>query len=274
MVSKLWQGVKSLQGPTTHTAVQPCTRCTAAGAVAADQVVNAHKYVHHVWTAIVLVLVTALFVVASLLPLLDPWATAAGLLTGEPVEDSRGWWAVWECVLLRPCGAKEEAVQACHDRKFSGQSLGYRRNPNDAPGQPCCRCCTPHPSPNPGFLMGTALLLVPRSARRRTGAGRATALQCLCVGLVIGAAAAGAVGVGLNAQVGTEAAFLKDGSCVDFGFWDCLPVGSRCGQGLSEGAEGQLGTALPSLCMLKQCATCSPVGLECSVYSCNAGCCP
>ena len=53
-----------------------------AGAVAADQVVNARKYVHHVWTAIVLALVTALFVVASLLPLLDPWATAAGLLTG------------------------------------------------------------------------------------------------------------------------------------------------------------------------------------------------
>jgi uncharacterized membrane protein YgcG len=111
-----------------------------------------------VWTAIVLALITALFVVASLLPLLDPWATAAGLLTG--------------------------------------------------------------------FLLGTALLLVPRSARRRIGARRATALQCLCVGLVVGAAAAGAVGVGLNAQVGTKAGFLEDGSCVDFGFWDCLPVGS------------------------------------------------
>ena len=143
MASKLVTRCQSFEGPTTHTAAQPCTLCTAAGAVAADQVVNAHKYVHHVWTAIVLVLVTALFVVASLLPLLDPWATAAGLLTGEPVEDSGGWWAVWERGLLRPCGAKEEAVQACHDGKFSGQALGYRRDPNDAPGQPCCRCCTP-----------------------------------------------------------------------------------------------------------------------------------
>ncbi len=78
LVSVLWwpPSAGALMHPSMHL-------WRPAGAVAADQVVNARKYVHHVWTAIVLALVTALFVVASLLPLLDPWATAAGLLTGE-----------------------------------------------------------------------------------------------------------------------------------------------------------------------------------------------
>lgn len=91
---------------------------------------------------------------------------------------------------------------------------------------------------------------------------------------MIGAAAAGAVGVGLNAQVGTEAAFLKDGSCVDFGFWDCLPVGSRCGQGLGKGAEGQPGTAVPSLCTLTQCATAAPWAWNAVCVAAMPGCCP
>ncbi len=99
---------------------------------------------------------------------------------------------------------------------------------------------------------------MPHSARRRTGARHATALQCLCVGLVVAAAAAGAVGVALNAQIGTKADFLEDGSCVDFGFWDCLPVGSRCGWLLllwafSGGSRG-CGTWLPWLGCLARSA--------------------
>jgi hypothetical protein len=38
--------------------------------------------VHHGWTLLVLLIVTAIFVVMSLLPLLDPWYTAFALLTG------------------------------------------------------------------------------------------------------------------------------------------------------------------------------------------------
>lgn len=79
-----------------------------------------------------------------------------------------------------------------------------------------------------GFLVGTALLLVPRVAgrRRRSGSGRYLAMQCLCAFLVIAGATVGAVGIALNARVGANAAFLEDASCVGFGQWQCLTSSS------------------------------------------------
>jgi hypothetical protein len=53
------------------------------GAVWADQLLQAGKYVSRLWTALVLGLLTGVYIVMSLLPLMDPWYQAAALLTGE-----------------------------------------------------------------------------------------------------------------------------------------------------------------------------------------------
>lgn len=47
-----------------------------------DQLLNPKKYINHAWTALVLLIISAIYIVMSLLPLLDPWYQAAALLTG------------------------------------------------------------------------------------------------------------------------------------------------------------------------------------------------
>jgi hypothetical protein len=69
-------------------------------------------------------------------------------------------------------------------------------------------------------------LLLPRVRRGRPKARRWLAVQCLCGLLVVAAAACGAVGVVLKADVGLQTSFLADGSCVSFGHWQCLPAGA------------------------------------------------
>jgi hypothetical protein len=63
----------------------------------ADQLVNHRKYVNQAWTLLVLTLVTAIFIVASLLPLVDPWYQAAALLSGGQtcLAGRAGWLAGW-----------------------------------------------------------------------------------------------------------------------------------------------------------------------------------
>ena len=66
----------------------------------ADQLVNHRKYVNQAWTLLVLTLVTAVFIVASLLPLVDPWYQAAALLSGGQTwlvggQTCLAWLAGW-----------------------------------------------------------------------------------------------------------------------------------------------------------------------------------
>lgn len=53
-----------------------------AGATWADQLLQPCKYANRLWTVAVLALLTGVYVVMSLLPLMDPWYQAAALLTG------------------------------------------------------------------------------------------------------------------------------------------------------------------------------------------------
>lgn len=186
------------------------------GAVWADQLLNARKYANHGWTALVLALVTAVFVVASLLPMLDVWYMSAALLTGELILSWMAPWGCWPRVGW-VCGC------ACCPSSTMQRRIA-------APATPSHLSLTPTTTPlhTPGFFAGAALLLIPVPGQRRRAGGpcRWLALQALCAALVIGGAAAGAVGLALHADLGSKSSFLKDGSCVDFGVWNCLPAGA------------------------------------------------
>ncbi len=54
----------------------------AAGGVWADQLINMRRYRNRLTTFFTLSVITAMFVAVSLLPLVDPWYIAAGLLSG------------------------------------------------------------------------------------------------------------------------------------------------------------------------------------------------
>lgn len=192
----------------------------STGATWADQALNARRYINHGWTLAVLLVVTAIFIVASLLPLLDPWYTAFALLTGG------GGDAGGVCSML--------AVRLAAARSVGGRvgpTMPGRQPPSPFPrghlksahAGHCC-CTTP---PAPAGLVGApVLLLLPRARRGRPKARRWVALQVACAALVAAAAACGAAGVALKADVGSQAAFLADGSCVTFGRWQCLPAGA------------------------------------------------
>ena len=71
------------------------------GAVWADQAVNFRRYVRHAWTCAVLVLVTALVVVASLLPLVGVWYVCTALLAGAGGQGGAGEGGLWGAVARR-----------------------------------------------------------------------------------------------------------------------------------------------------------------------------
>ncbi|KAL4420785.1 hypothetical protein ABPG75_010441 [Micractinium tetrahymenae] len=56
--------------------------CALLGATWADQLLWRKRYVNQLWTVLVLLAITAIFVVMSLLPLVDPWYMCSALLTG------------------------------------------------------------------------------------------------------------------------------------------------------------------------------------------------
>ncbi len=77
-----------------------CPPSAPAGATWADQLLWPKRYVNQGWTVVILLVVTAIFVVMSLLPLLDPWYMCTALLTGA----RPGAWVLC-CLRWQPCGS-------------------------------------------------------------------------------------------------------------------------------------------------------------------------
>ena len=242
----------------------------AAGAVWGDQLVNGRKYVRRVWTVAVLALITAIFITMSLLPLLDPWYQAAALVAGAGA--GAGAACVWVCTNVWALSSGQPYSWLwCLERRAS---LCPPRATLEAHSTlTCVPSPTPTPTPTAGFLTGCALLLAPRVARNRRRHRVALVALCHCAVLVVGGLAVGAVGVALNARVGSDSSFLKDSCCVGFGSWQCVPSGGSP-TGCYVEAQGSGGRVLycPSVRRLLAARTCRCCCRACGLPLCLRAC--
>lgn len=223
--------------PPSHT---PSPPLPPSGATWADQLLWPKRYVSQAWTVLVLLAITGIFVVMSLLPLLDPWYMCSALLAGArrgahglPARAGDSGSAAPPPPPPKSGALPHAGPVACTGSE--GRRQGAARVPRQQPSSQQPRSSRSvggvgrpplaPPAPPAGFFALPVPSLVPRSRRGQRGARRWLAVQCVCACLVVVAATLGAVGVATKANL-SSAGFLYNGSCVTFGRWQCLPAGA------------------------------------------------
>ena len=73
-----WHASRRFGRPNCKHRAVPC----AAGGVLADQVFHWHRFAHHFWTAVVLAVVLAIYILLGFLPYVDNFGHLFGLATG------------------------------------------------------------------------------------------------------------------------------------------------------------------------------------------------